>query len=429
MKRIISVQEDNLSVSDVSTEQNDLKIILYGRTSEPTQASVGAAIQHIIRRNRLYPESRAWDLLSIMLSVVTADMCVLRNESPDGWTREIDLCVTVNEPEFWISQQTLLETQLRFLTTDVWRLSFVKGILPAIPPDQVYKPDEDCIVLLSGGLDSLIGAIDLVALGKKPYAVSQVAQGDTSQQSLFASKIGGGLTHLQLNHNAKCRGPHERSQRPRSLAFLAYGVLLATALKRYEEDENVTLYICENGFISINPPLTVSRLGSLSTRTTHPYFLQLFQQLLENAELRVTIENPYQFITKGEMLLACRGQSLLEEYAHVSTSCGRYARNGYKHCGRCVPCLIRRAAFQKWNHDDHTDYVYNDLSILDRQHAAYDDVRAAAMAVQFVLSDGLENWASSALSSSILNDIAPYKRVIQRGLDELAAFLNTVGVA
>jgi hypothetical protein len=35
------------------------------------------------------------------------------------------------------------------------------------------RPKEDCIVLLSGGLDSFIGAIDIVANGHRPFAVSQ----------------------------------------------------------------------------------------------------------------------------------------------------------------------------------------------------------------------------------------------------------------
>ena len=30
---------------------------------------------------------------------------------------------------------------------------------------------------------------------------------------------------------------------------------MATALARYHEGKDVTLYVCENGFISINPPL------------------------------------------------------------------------------------------------------------------------------------------------------------------------------
>ena len=39
------------------------------------------------------------------------------------------------------------------------------------------------------------------------------------------------------------------------------------------------------------------------------------------------------------MLKNCAAQAFLRKFAHVSTSCGRYARNGYKHCGRCLLAL------------------------------------------------------------------------------------------
>ena len=71
----------------------------------------------------------------------------------------------------------------------------------------------------------------------------------------------------------------------------------------------------------------------------------MFQELLDAAALKVTVKNPYQFKTKGEMLRDCRDQAFLSKHAADTTSCGRYARNGWKHCGRCLPCLIRRAAF------------------------------------------------------------------------------------
>ena len=268
-----------------------------------------------------------------------------RDDSPDGWTRQLDLHVAVSDPAFWTTQSDLLVGQLQYLTTDIWTVAFLEGGVQPVPEKPPARPDQDCVVLLSGGLDSLAGTIDLVkAHGSKPYAVSQVSQGDKQKQSFFASKIGGGLAHLQLNHNTDCPGENERSQRARSFIFFAYGVLVATALKRYHDGEDVTLYVCENGFISINPPLTDARLGSLSTRTTHPVYIGLFQQLLDEAGLRVKLENPYQFQTKGEMLKGCADQAFLRKYAHTSTSCGRYARNGYKHCGRCLPCLIRRNA-------------------------------------------------------------------------------------
>ena len=407
----------------------DLEIVLYGHPDTPSRGGAGANIREVLRRLALKPAARAWDILSIALAVTAADMAVRRNESPDGWTREIDLQVAVGDPAFWSSQSALLTAALRFLTTDIWTLAFLdKGIVP-VPPKAAKMPLEDCVSLLSGGLDSLIGALDLTARHKKkPYLASQVALGDKRKQAYFASKIAGGLSHLQLNHVVTCPGENERSQRARSLIFFAYGVLLATTLKRYHEGKTVTLYVCENGFISINPPLTPGRLGSLSTRTTHPEFMSLFQALLKAGGLNVQIENPYQFKTKGTMLTECADQVFLTKHAHLTTSCGRFARNGYRHCGRCVPCLIRRAAFRAWKKPDKTVYVYADLSKDDRDHAGFDDVRSAAMALAAVQADGLDRWLGSSLSSQRIPDTTPYKGVVSRGLDELRGFFRHAGV-
>ena len=42
------------------------------------------------------------------------------------------------------------------------------------------------------------------------------------------------------------------------------------------------IIVPENGYISLNIPLTYSRIGSSSTRTTHPYYFELLNQLLKN---------------------------------------------------------------------------------------------------------------------------------------------------
>ncbi len=408
----------------------DLGIILYGASSNPRQASVGASIPTALRRRRLEPSARAWDLLSIALAVVATDMSVSRSDSPDGWTRILDLQVAVSDPDFWTSQAEVLTEQLRFLTTDVWTVTFCEGAPPGVTAKRRTRHRQDSVALLSGGLDSLIGAIDIVGThGKNPYAVSQIARGDKAKQHTFASAIGGGLTHLQINHNARYQGDSEDSQRARSIVFLAYGVLVATALAPYHDGGEVTLYVCENGFISLNPPLTGSRLGSLSTRTTHPFFFGLFQQLIAAAGIRVRLTNPYQFRTKGEMLRECSDQALLRQHASLSTSCGRYLRHGYKHCGRCLPCLIRRAAFHASDIPDRTQYVYEDLAQDDSDHARHDDVRSAAMAVAAVEMEGVSNWAGLALSTALLGNEEPYPGVVSRGISELGSFLNSAGVA
>jgi hypothetical protein len=59
----------------------------------------------------------------------------------------------------------------------------------------------------------------------------------------------------------------ETSTRTRSFLFLAFGLAIASI-------EGSSLWIPENGFASLNLPLTADQRGSLSTRTTHPLFLE-----------------------------------------------------------------------------------------------------------------------------------------------------------
>lgn len=406
-----------------------MKIVLLGSSDRPSHGSVGARIPDEVRRARLRPERRAWDLLALALAAIAADLCVRRDRSPDGWTRQLELEVAVQDALFWRTQQTLVERLLRFLTTDIWTVKFVKGGAAPKLAKKFVRPKRDSVVLLSGGLDSLVGAIDLVTMrGKRPYAVSQIAKGDSENQRLFAAEIGGGLPHLQLNHNVTSPDDLERSQRARSIVFLAYGVLVASSLRRYRDGDSVTLYVCENGFISINPPLTGARLGSLSTRTTHPTFLRLFQDLLEGGGLRVRLENPYQAKTKGEMLIGCADQTLLLKYASMSTSCGRFARNGYRHCGRCVPCLVRRASFMKWGVKDETVYIYRALGRNDDDHARFDDVRSLNMAILRAKSEGVESLSDASLLGLPVDEVKSLRDVVARGLGELESLFKRTGV-
>ncbi len=408
----------------------DRLVVLYSQPDTPDTVSIGATALQILIQKKFVAAPRAWDLLSIALSVIAADTSESRGNSPDGWTRQIDLCIAVSDPNFWSSQADLLERQLRFLTTDMWSLEFAEGGISPTPPKKgAVRPHQDCVCLLSGGLDSLIGTVNLAAgVSRKPYLVSQVSQGDKSRQIQFARLIAGGLPHLQLNHSVKVPWTNERSQRARSIIFLAFGVLMATSLNRYHRGESVTLYVCENGFISINPPLTTGRVGSLSTRTTHPVFIRQFQQLLGAAGLNILIENPYRFQTKGEMLRECTDQAFLKTHAADTTSCGRFGIFGYRHCGRCVPCLIRRAAFHSWGISDTTGYVYDDLSKGDSNHAQFDDVRSAAVAVAESKAEGFDRWIRPRLLVPSLGDATSYKEVVLRGLDELSTLLTAAGV-
>ncbi|MFJ2408453.1 Qat anti-phage system QueC-like protein QatC [Pseudomonas sp. NPDC087814] len=394
-----------------------MQVVIYGK-AEDGQVSVGGYARELLDKAHLEISPQAWDFLSIALSVVAADFTDLRAKSADAWTRQISLEIAVQDPMFWNTQSRALEAALRFLTTDQWALAFHPGGFGPPAQMQALHPVEDSVVLLSGGLDSLIGAIDLVEQGIKPYAVSQIVRGDGEKQDLFARSLR--LNRIGLNHVARSPGQQEPSQRARSIVFLAFGLAVATSLDRYHRGETVPLYICENGFIAINPPLTMSRVGSLSTRTAHPEYLGRLQQVFDAADINVEVRNPYALVTKGEMMVGCRNQDLLKQHAVASTSCGRFQRFGYKHCGRCVPCQVRRASFKRWSSlRDQTEYVHDNLNKDDLQHGRFEDVRSVGMALANVAQNGFEEWLGHSLFSPFIHDRQGYSQMLARGLDEL----------
>jgi hypothetical protein len=105
----------------------------------------------------------------------------------------------------------------------------------------------------------------------------------------------------------------------------------------------------------------------LSTRTTHPFYIARWNELLQRLGITVTIDNPYWDKTKGEMVAECANPSLLKRAIPESLSCssptkGRWQRHGIEHCGFCLPCLIRRAAIKAGTRTtDPTTYTLADL--------------------------------------------------------------------
>lgn len=408
--------------------ERELDVFLYSATDSPERGSAGKTLPTDLRRERFVPDPLAWDLLSVALGVHSADLAAHRDASSDGWTREYSLAVAATNPAQWASTAPLWNELLNYLTTDRWNVTFLAGaITPRAHRERAYAT-EDAVVLLSGGLDSLIGAIDLNRQGRRLLAVSQNVRGDGVKQGEFAATIGQ-LRHLQLSHTIYVPDAESpASQRSRSILFLAYGILAATCTELYRDGETVPLYICENGFIALNPPLTENRIGSLSTRTTHPVVLSLLQEIVDRTGIRVSIHNPYATKTKGEMLVECLDQPFLQQRAPQATSCGRFKQFGYTHCGRCVPCLVRRASFHRWGVTDSTAYVFDDLSTDDPDYAGFDDVRSVLIAYAMFQDVGISRWLGATLTSSRIADKPLLRDVAQRGLEELHELLVNMGV-
>jgi hypothetical protein len=312
---------------------------------------------------------------------------------------------------------------LKVLTGDYWHIHFVEGGAPP-PSGKSRALDHDCVSLLSGGLDSLVGGIDVVAQGRRPLFVSQLANEDSQRQRTYAALLGGGATHRQWSHGISFSGQREPSTRARSLAFYGFAILAASQIAATP----VQVFIPENGFICVNPPLIPGRISSLSTRTTHPLFIARLQELLSGLGLAISLELPYRFKTKGQMLLECRNQEFLKTWAADSTSCGRFRTYNRVHCGRCVPCMIRKGAFLAWDPTmDRTMYVHPSLAQSNKSSGP-DDPMAAALAVATVEEKGLDRFLGATLAFSRRDERAAYRGVLAAGIQELGTLLRRDGI-
>jgi hypothetical protein len=415
MTRVVASPHATRAAAAVGKYETGIALYHVGR---PQLAGLGHGLQQAVRCLPRPPSVVVWDFLSIALAVFGTDRFLSRRDTADGWTRLIVLEIDIADPDPWTAQSERIAAALRFLTGDIWHVRFHSGGLG--PPEfQASLSDRDCACLFSGGLDSLVGAIDLVAAGRRPLIVSQASPKEGPVQARLAQRIGLAQHRFEGRVTERAAPPYEPCSRARSVLFIAYGTLAATALGG-GDGASVELVIPENGLISVNPPLTRRRLGSLSTRTTHPHFLALLQEIVDEAGIGVAFVNPYNDKSKGEMLLECGYP--IAEVAAASYSCSKGKRLNM-HCGRCVPCLIRRAAFHRAGIADHTRYAADDLT----RNPTFDDLFAARLAAAALAHRDVAQWATE--NGPLPADPTKresYVEVVRRGLGELRDFLETV---
>ncbi len=445
--------------------------LLFGRFGNADRVEIpvaegelGSRLEFVVSKKRLehgigdalddlakvgvFPSEIGVDLLVLAAHVQAADTRISRNsESQDGWTREIRIVVPVSDVARWNSTALLLRRLLNFLTGDRWSIGFrqrpagFERTVAAVPA-QLIPPPFDSLALFSGGLDSLIGAIDSLEQGRTPLFISHAGDGATSdpQNKLFKvlkSKYARqNLDRMRIwmdFRGWKVRGvKSEKTTRGRSFLFLAAGVFAGTGL-----EGNFTLRVPENGLIALNVPLDPLRLGAFSTRTTHPFYLARWNELLRALGVSGSVENPYWDKTKGEMAAQCANAALLATLVPKSMSCaspnkGRWLGLGREHCGFCLPCLIRRAALRG---ADRTTYTLSDLEAheLDTGHAPGQQVRSFQFAIERIQrKPGLATLLihkPGPLSDESPAQQAALAEVYRRGLAEVAALLADVSTA
>lgn len=388
----------------------------------------------------LEPAQAAVDLYRVAAAAFACDLRIPRSSGYDKWTRDIRLYLPVSDLACWSGVLGPLTQLLSFLTGDHWEILLREQEAPRPPTNEKLRRkasplDTDMVCLLSGGLDSFVGAADALAQGVSLYLVSHHGGGsgvhaspaqDEVVRALASEYDSGAFRHLKFNLDPPkgLTGQLEPTTRSRSIVFLTLATLVASALGR-----RARLLVPENGLISLNVPLTYSRLGSLSTRTTHPHTLALFQEILSGVGLDVRVENPYQFSTKGEMLKHAEAPAFVADVTPRTMSCahpsaGRWQGRSVEHCGYCVPCIIRRAAEHEASVGG-TDYTF-DVRRDELGPNAAQDPRAFRIAVERASGGvGLANVLVSGPLGVDPGTLNEYVDLYARGLAEVGRFLNS----
>jgi len=383
------------------------------------------------------PTKESLDFLYFSVYISIVDRLIKREWFADNWSRSIDIEIPVSEPKRWENAKSEFEEALNFLSGDSWNLSFVDvkedyfliNKLSLEQNNTTYKN----ICLFSGGLDSLVGAIDL-AEQTDNIILSSFYDGHGAilgkQNELFNYIKGN--KNIFLNQFALNRiKSNEDTTRARSVLFLGWALYSAINL-------NMSKIITpENGQISINLPLTASRAGSNSTRTMHPYFIKYFQKALAQLGYEITIENPYLFKTKGEMLIECDNKFLLETLLKSSMSCShpsikqQWKRRDVNHCGYCMPCIIRRASIHRYNKslDQACDYgidIFNEDELTLEQDGVI--ARNIKAVLNFLSLQHNEHSYKKLLNQVVkIDDSKEITSMLINGYDEIRLLIRDKG--
>jgi hypothetical protein len=302
------------------------------------------------------------DLLEVAAYIYCADGAVRRGGVKMGqlgkdWRRRFRFIIPVRQPNLWSSTlvSSLLIDTLSFLSDDFYSFEFEQLREPPEfqryldldgPEPRGFRADE--VVLFSGGLDSLAGAVSEL-VGDTRRRIALVSHGSApkieSHQSNLVEAIGARFSNNRIFHVPVWVYKHETigkefTQRSRSFLYAALGFVVARIFGLPH------LRFFENGVVSLNLPIVPHELGARASRTTHPQVISGFTKLFSAlAGTSFTVENPFLWKTKSEIvkLMAHHGCA---ELISITVSCTRVREMtvAQTHCGVCSQCLDRRFA-------------------------------------------------------------------------------------
>ena len=321
---------------------------------------------------------RIIDLIHIASYVFCADRCANRGDrsslSNSSWSRNWSFVIPVLDHAFWTSNQVInaLTDVLVFMTGDKsFEFCFTEAIKEPLKTEEyqtslfsnhdlnIQRGKNIDVMLFSGGLDSLAGAVDRLNTfpDRQLCLINHMSNNRTirTQRNLIQI-LKDHYSDRVFPYTFECRfrklKSRDETQRTRMFLFSAIAFAICTW---FSKDE---LFIYENGITSLNLSKQTDVINARSSRTTHPKVIGLLQRFYSCFSESFRIRTPYYNKTKEDIIktFVQFNETILIQ-SSVSCSSTRDTHEIFPHCGCCSQCIDRRFAIYASGLQDE-DFTY-----------------------------------------------------------------------
>lgn len=356
-------------------------------------------------------DDRLKDLLEMAGYIFAADRKTSRGKPNDleyhSWERALTFHFSVRDFEFWEKPEikNLLKRALLFMSGD-HKYEFHFHQAGQDWPTSIFdnedfvieKPENMRVMLFSGGIDSLSGAIELLETTDAEVCLASHQSGFPGthriQSDLFEeiNKLyPGRCKHFKYECGLSGQKAKDETQRTRSFLYTSTAFAIAHT---YKQDR---IYVFENGMTSLNFAETQDLMNSRTSRTTHPQTIENLEKLFSAiAGKSFKIEHPYLYKTKTDVVDVIKKYNQLKLLeTSVSCSATRNKGTGNTHCGVCSQCIDRRFAVYAAEVEDydeqglyHYDFLKEELEKDETVKVLNEYIRMA----QNFADKGIEEW-------------------------------------
>ena len=367
---------DELCESDVCKSKS---LNLLYRDINCLKANITIAFNKFVHNSQSL-SVRILDLLRIAAYVYCADRLVFRGErdslNNSAWSRSFDFHIPVSDVDFWSDGKvsSKMSEALEFMTGDRnFIFNFSKASLNPVTYDTqlslfsteyvtLDEAEKTDVMLFSGGLDSLSGAIQRLNdyTERNLCLISHKANNCIIRtQNAIAKHLREKYSNRVIQYGFECHNKkipsREETQRSRMFLFSSIAFAICNC---YEKKE---FFVHENGITSINLLKQGDVFNARMSRTTHPKTMSLLRDFFKLFDKDFNILTPFYNKTKSEVL---KNFKIYKEENIISSSVScsstrNKPKNPVTHCGCCSQCIDRRFAVFASNLEDY-DVEYSD---------------------------------------------------------------------